>query len=381
MEVTASYLELGLRLGRHIDGLVDAYYGPPELAQQVEAEELQAPATLAADAERLRESTDDGWLHAQLVGLETVARRLAGEEITFEDEVERCYGIRPQITPDDVFEAAHRELDEVLPGTGSLAERYQAWNEDIVVPTDRLGGFMDALIIDLRARAQAFFGLPQGESIEIEYVTDEPWAAYNYYLGGLRSRIAINTDVAMTPDFVSELAAHEAYPGHHTEHAVKEQTLVRDRGRLEESIFLIGTPQALISEGIACLGPEVMLGQDEERLTAEYVTPLGIEYDSQLSKLVKKARHPIVDLVGSNAALMLHSDGASVDDVRDYLKRWSLSSDRRADQQIAFIADPTWRAYVPTYAYGYRLCRDFVNGDPKRFKRLLTEQLTPADLL
>ena len=23
------YLELGLRLGKHVDGLVDAYYGPP----------------------------------------------------------------------------------------------------------------------------------------------------------------------------------------------------------------------------------------------------------------------------------------------------------------------------------------------------------------
>ena len=61
--------------------------------------------------------------------------------------------------------------------------------------------------------------------------------------------------------------------------------------------------------------------------------------------------------------------------------RWSLASERRAAQQISFISDPTWRAYVSTYADGYRVCRDFVDGDPKRFKRLLTEQLTPADLL
>jgi len=27
------YLTLGLHLGRHIDGLVDAYYGPPSLAE------------------------------------------------------------------------------------------------------------------------------------------------------------------------------------------------------------------------------------------------------------------------------------------------------------------------------------------------------------
>ena len=139
MEVVASYIELGLRLGRHIDGLVDAYYGPPELAQQVDAEEVQAPAKLARDAAELRESIDDRWLNAQLVGLETVASHLAGEEIPFEDEVERCYGVRPQRTPEDVFEAAHRELDELLPGTGSLGERYRAWREGNVVPADRLG--------------------------------------------------------------------------------------------------------------------------------------------------------------------------------------------------------------------------------------------------
>ena len=35
------YLLLGLGVGRHIDGLVDAYYGPPALAERV----AQAPLT------------------------------------------------------------------------------------------------------------------------------------------------------------------------------------------------------------------------------------------------------------------------------------------------------------------------------------------------
>jgi hypothetical protein len=380
VDIVTSYIELGLRLGRHIDGLVDAYYGPPELAQRVEAEELQAPSKLAGHAAELRESIDDRWLQAQLVGLETVAKRLAGEQIPFEDEVERCYGVRPTRAPEDVFEAAQRELDELLPGTGSLGERYRAWREDNVVPADRLDELFTGQVNDLRARTEEAFGLPPGESVELEYVSGEPWAAFNYYLGALRSRIAINTDVAMTPDFVAELAAHEAYPGHHTEHVTKEQTLVRAQGRIEESIFLIGTPQALVSEGIAGLGPEILLGNDEERLTAEHVAPIGIEYDPELSRLVKQARRPF-ELVGSNAALLLHSDGASVEDARDYLMRWSLSSERRADQQVSFIVDPTWRTYVSTYPNGYRLCRDFVDGDPQRFRRLLTEQLTPADLV
>src|SRR5665647_1829697 len=37
--IVERYLLLSLRLGRHIDGFVDFYYGPPELAQRVKGEE------------------------------------------------------------------------------------------------------------------------------------------------------------------------------------------------------------------------------------------------------------------------------------------------------------------------------------------------------
>src|SRR5215216_4460809 len=127
MDVVSSYLELCVRLGRHVEGLVDAYYGPREISERVDAEELCEPSSLVRDAVGLLASLEDGldetrrqWLRSQLVGLETVARRLAGEEIAYEDEVERCYGVRPERVPEDVFAAAHRELDEVLPGSGSL---------------------------------------------------------------------------------------------------------------------------------------------------------------------------------------------------------------------------------------------------------------------
>ncbi len=217
------YLELCLRLGRHVDGLVDAYYGPPEIKEQIDAEELRAPAALVKDAFALLESTDDSWLAAQLVGLETVARKLAGEQIPYEDEVERCYGVRPEWVLEESFEAAHRELDDVLPGDGTLVERYQVWREDDALDGESLAGVYDAMLTDFRERTKALFGLPEGESVEVEYVSDEPWSAFNYYQGGLRSRIAINTDTTLIPDFVHGMATHEAYPGHHTEHAWKEQ--------------------------------------------------------------------------------------------------------------------------------------------------------------
>src|SRR5579884_1555098 len=40
------YILLALRLDRHVEGVVDAYYGPPELKAQVDAEDVVPAADL-----------------------------------------------------------------------------------------------------------------------------------------------------------------------------------------------------------------------------------------------------------------------------------------------------------------------------------------------
>ena len=382
-----AYIELGLRVGRHVDGLVDSYYGPADLRERVDSEELREPQALLADTNELLEELESAgfedqrarWLRAQLVGLETVCRRLAGEDVSYQEEVERCYGVRTEHVPEEAFERAHRELDDLLPGPGSLAERHQVWRERNVITGDALDRVVDGMLGEVRGRTKELFGLPEGEDVEIDYVRDEPWSGYNYYLGDLRSRVSINVDRPISPDFVAELVPHETYPGHHTEHVWKEQLIVREAGYAEESIVLAATPQSLVAEGIAGLGPEILLGEDEERVTQEHVAGSGVDYDPDVSRAVKRARMPFGH-VQTNVALMLHADGATRDEARDYMVRWGLVSEGRAEAQLEFIEHPLWRAYVPTYIEGYYLCRDWVGGDPARFKRLLTEQLTPADL-
>jgi hypothetical protein len=103
MTAAQSYLLLGLRLGRHVDGLVDSYYGPAELKAQVDAEELVAPGQLVEDASSLHGSLDDGYLRDLVHGCWTYARVLAGEGMSYSDEVEGSYGVRPQRTPEAVF--------------------------------------------------------------------------------------------------------------------------------------------------------------------------------------------------------------------------------------------------------------------------------------
>ena len=383
-DVAVEYIELGLRLGRHLDGLVDSYYGPAEIKERIDAEELRDPGSLAEDAARLRDSLNGleedrrKWLEAQLVGLETAARKLDGVEVSFEKEVELYYGVPAHRTPESEFEAAHKAIDAILPGDGSLEERYRVWREDDAIPADRVAEVISRLTDELARRSSELVGLPEGESVEYDYVTDKPWSAYNYYRGDLKSHIEVNTDIPMVPDTVVELVAHETYPGHHTEHAWKEQLLTR-AGRLEESIVLIPTPQSVVSEGIASSAAELALGEERYKVTASIVSETGVRYDVELSRQILEANEPFA-WVATNAAFKLHVDGASVDEAREYVMQWALTSEKRARHVISFINDPMWRSYITTYPNGHRLCGDFVAGDIGRFKRLLTEQLTPADL-
>ena len=62
-----------------------------------------------------------------MAGLRIYAGALAGEPVSYADEVEGCYGVRPAYTDDAVFAAAHERLEALLPGDGPLAERYERW--------------------------------------------------------------------------------------------------------------------------------------------------------------------------------------------------------------------------------------------------------------
>jgi hypothetical protein len=385
------YLLLGLRLDKHIDGMVDAYYGPPDLAERVRAEPVVEPAGLLEQARTFRAALDDPtesgaldagrrrWLRAQVHGLVTVAAKLAGESIGYADEVEACYGVRPVPVDEEVFAAAHRSLDEVLPGTGPVAERSIAWREAQAVPPDKLDAAIRSLAEDFRARTISLFGLPDGEHIDFELVTGQPWSGFNYYLGDLRSRVAINTDLPVLSTSLGHLVAHEAYPGHHTEHTRKEVGLVRSRRQLEESIFLVGTPQCLLAEGLADLGLEVIVGPRPEPVIAEHLRPLGIAYDPEVVAAVSVATEHL-DAVRANVAWRLHEEHRPVEEGVEYAIRWGLLPRNRAEKAVEFLTDPTWRAYISCYVEGLPLCRRFVDGDPARFQRLITEQLIPDDL-
>jgi hypothetical protein len=324
------------------------------------------------DGERSR------FLAAQLDGVAATAQRLAGEALSYKEEVRRCYGIEVGWVDDDQLAEGLENLDRLIPGAGPLRERYQAWQRAHELPDDVLLKALDPVKEELHRRTRSLFGLPDDESVEVELVANQPWSGFNYYLGGLKSRIAVNTDVPTRADFVPTLVAHEIYPGHHTEHCWKEQLLVRGRDHLEESIFLIGTPQCLVSEGIASNALEA-LGPEAEPACESVLAGLGHGYDVELARAVRRARRRLA-AADDNAGIMLHEQHIDPDTVRNYYRRWTVETDERIDKKMEFLRHPVWRAYSSIYEAGERLVERWSLGKADRFRRLLAEQLAPSDL-
>jgi hypothetical protein len=392
-ELVRGYLVLGLRLGRLVSGFVDSFTGDPALSRAVDNEPRLDPRALAGHARQLgRElpGTDltaqrKQFLQAHLTALECTARKLAGERITFVDEVEQYFQVRIRTGDEDSYAQTHRNLDVLLEGPGSLTERLTAFRAADEVPARRLQGAVQAISSALRDRVRHKYALPEQEIVEYQIVTNKPWSGFNYYLGGYRSRVAINADLGHRMSNLPHLVAHESYPGHHTEHCRKEAGLVARRGHAEQSIFLINTPQCLMAEGMADLGLHAAVGPGWGGWTEQIFRDLGLRMDGELSEKVESAASGLLT-VRQDAALLLHDRGADQEDVVAHLRRWLLVPDRRARQMVRFLADPLWRAYTTTYVEGVRLVRAWLDvrapGESldSRYLRLLDEPLVPKSL-
>lgn len=391
--VVREYLLLGLRLGKLIDGFVDCWFGDPRLSARVDAEPPADPDELVRQAARLRaELADSGlpgprqrYLSAQLTALGCVGKRLSGRDIPFLDEIRQYFDVDIALGDPESYATVHDAIAELLPGTGGMHERLDAYYERNRIPPDRLQRAVQAVSDELRVLARPLFGLPDGERVDYEVVHGKPWNAFNRYLGSFRSKVVLNDEAGRAIGALPTLVTHESYPGHHTDHCLKEAGLVREHGHTEQLISLVNTPQCLISEGAAELALAAVLGPGWGDWTAKILAAEGIHTDGELVEQVLTLVRRLLP-ARQDAAIMLHDRGADVDEVTDYLQRWLLLPRDRAQHMVSFLTDPLWRAYTVTYIEGARLVGAWLTAGPanqpvaERYQGLLRNPLLPSDL-
>jgi hypothetical protein len=388
-----AYLRLGLRLGRLADGYVDCWSGDPALRGQVDDEPLPTPAELVREATGLLDRVADcdlsadrkRFLRAHIVAMRCSALRMSGEPVPFHAEVRAYFQVEAALGDPDRYAEAHDGIRALLPGTGDLRGRLERFHEANTVAPEHLQRAVQSVSDELRPLVRARHGLPEGENVRYEVVHDKPWHAFNRYLGDYRSLVMLDCQAGRNLAALPLLATHESYPGHHTEHCLKEAGLVAERGQDEHALVLVNTPQCLVAEGMAELALDASIGDGWGAWTAEILAEQGIRVDGERVEAVMRWWWQLMG-VRQDAAIMLHDRGVPVDEVTDYLGRWLLVPEQRAEHMVRFLTDPLWRAYSVSYVEGRRLVGEWLAARPEdetvadRFDRLLRSPTLPEDL-
>ncbi|MFX0030575.1 MAG: hypothetical protein ACFE8B_15290, partial [Candidatus Hermodarchaeota archaeon] len=311
---------------------------------------------------------------------------LNGYEIPFLEKVNRLYDIKPELIDDSVFYKIAHELDSIYEGTGGLAERMESIQKQRAVPEDKIEEIFKKACEIVRGRTIELFPglLPGEEEFSVKAVKNEPWGAYNWYLGNYKSRIDVNTDIPNAWNRILLTAAHEGYPGHHTEHVVKEKLLYIEEQRFEHSILLINTPECVIAEGIGNTGLDVLFTVPEQVKIGleEFCQNPKKEYSLDALIAENEATKNLMALM-NNLAIRAHVDDWSDDQLVEYGLDFGFVIEERLRQNLMFIRSPLWSTYVFNYFIGEMLIKKKF-GDrpsPDDFKKLLTQPILPSDLI
>lgn len=387
------YVKLALAINEHSSGYVDAYIGPQEWAEEAKQNGKLPLAELADRASQLAknlsrvEALDEqrkDFLARQAQAMQMSLRLLAGEEVSLTEEVRDLYDIEPAWQDESIYLDIQKQLEQVLPGGGPLKERLEHWNKSLEIPIEKVKELLPTVTDRLRALTDETFNLPDGEAFNVEFVSDQPWMAYNWYRGDYQSSIEVNTDLPQRMNGLAELIAHEGYPGHHTELCIKDSRLIRQMNRQEHRLTLINAPSCVISEGIATTALETVLAEEEleDWYRKELLPCAGMTHiDAAVIMEVSRAERQLSSLAG-NAAFMMYDQKKSPQEIKEYMQRYGLNSEIEANHLIRFISNPLDRSYIFTYFEGRTLLEElFARGNrDEYFARLLAEPVTPSQV-
>jgi hypothetical protein len=315
---------------------------------------------------------------------------LKGERLSFDEESKALYDAVAPTHPESHFKAILDKLEARFPGEGPLVSRYEAFRRQFVIPRDKLDSVFQIAIAACRDRTAKHIQLPASESFTVEYVTNKSWSGYNWYQGGYRSLIQVNTDLPVYIDRAIDLACHEGYPGHHVYNALLEKHLVRDRGWPEFSVYPLFSPQSLIAEGTANFGIEVAFPGAERVAFEKTVLFPAAGLDPSKAEAYYEVQALVDQLAyaGNEAARRYLNKEIDRAAAEAWLERYALMAHERAAQRVRFFDQ--YRSYVINYNLGKDMVRRYIESRGgrtdrpdvrwKEFETLLSSPRLPSNL-
>jgi hypothetical protein len=400
--VARDYVKLSLTIGEKEAGYIDAYYGPPELQAAAKADAPKASLEqLAKQVDELKKRTEaftgEGeqpldvrrarFIDAQLTAAATRLRMMRGQKLSFEDEAQGLFGVRPQLQPLESFDPVIKKIDALVPGSGPLPQRIDAFSNRFNIPKDRLKPVFDAAIAECRRRTLQHIKLPANERFDLAFVTGKSWGGYNYYQGNNHSKIEVNTDLPIRISRAVDLGCHEGYPGHHVLNSLLEEKLTKGKGWVEFSVYPLYSPESLLAEGSANYGIHLAFpGTEQVEFEKRVLYPLaGLPTDQ--AEAYYKLQEAMQALSGARFTISKMFLEGKIDEAQaiKLFQKYQLLTPERAQKSLDFTKQ--YRSYIINYGLGQDMVKadvEAAGADPAkrwaRMEQILSEPTLPGDL-
>ena len=316
---------------------------------------------------------------------------LNGIETSIEDQFIKLYDVALQPVNESELKNLKRETEKAYGAIGRLEERIDQLRIKRKVPEENVFEyFKRALKITEKRTKELFLNLlPDNEQILVNLTKEKnsdkiKWTCYEWYLGNYNSRIEINPKFNMYWTTLLIYCAHEGYPGHHTEFSVKEQKLYHELNQFEHSIFILNSPNLIISEGIADLAINVLYPfRDQVDIGLNEFCPDISKEDSHEAMISQYEVRDKLRLFWYNFAYHALIDNYTDEELLSYGKFYELFAEDDLRNQIKRIKDPLYSKNAFTYNLGTNIIKKKYGKFPsvKDFRMLLTNPILPSDLL
>lgn len=399
-EFGEKYLKMVLEINKHFEGYVDSYFGPTTLKKEVEKSPPQEIGILRDELESLsdlicEEGKRREYLEKCLKSMDTTLRIINGEELELYDEIKGLFDVRPHLMSDEDIAKMRETLQDILTkdnnnDESSLYQLYREWAEQFRLDKGALSKAMNLTLEEVKARSSDLFPLVEGEEVQLNFTENQPWKAYNYYLGNATSKIEVNLDYPYYAFEIPRIMAHETYPGHHLLMQLREKILYHEKGYSEAAVCTLQSPLNVIAEGSANLAGEIIFPDTElhhwmgEVLFPEIDIKLTSSELDKFYQVLETANNLLMPEMSfniiTNTTINYYTGKLDKKEADNYLKEYGLLSAETSASLMEMLETPLFRSYITIYSEGYHLVKNYINsGNPqKRFKNLLTENILPS---
>jgi hypothetical protein len=369
-----TYLTLGFRLNENFLGMVDSYFGPPEIRDRVSNRPWSLQRLLDAYLvlrESLKASSLDPiileFLIDQTDALTIFLKQKISSELPFHQYASRILQVELLQVPNVEIASMKKILEGLLWELGyhqSFREALVRLEDSETLTGDALLSYFESEIPRYRELSRMVFQIPEGERVTIETYSG-PIPAYILYKGNLHTVVQLNPGTR-TKRSLKALIPHETYPGHHLHYASREVAMA---GHPLTNHFLYSTPEATVVEGLGTWAPSLIASQT-------------LDLREEALVLVDRWNTAI----RNNAMLLFWDQGKSRHEVGDYLQDVGYFSEQQVERFFTFITAQFFDVYSFSYSYGKALVESLhknakENGREREFLDFLYKNHTTPNML